>query len=99
ICEWSQRSHGTRLFTTALYHVGVVTSCDQIQLSQYFSIVARMQPERRRNYCFYSLYGYKSNQCKINFHHPPQVVQCQYGFFEFGQGHSGPMIPYCPGAP
>ncbi|CAI9584320.1 unnamed protein product, partial [Staurois parvus] len=19
------------------------------------------------------------------------------GFFEFGQGHSGPMIPYCPG--
>ncbi|CAI9537149.1 unnamed protein product [Staurois parvus] len=21
------------------------------------------------------------------------------GFFEFGQGHRGPMIPYCPGAP
>ncbi|CAI9578902.1 unnamed protein product, partial [Staurois parvus] len=21
------------------------------------------------------------------------------GFFEFGQGHTGPMIPYCPGAP
>ncbi|CAI9612241.1 unnamed protein product [Staurois parvus] len=20
------------------------------------------------------------------------------GFFEFGQGHRGPMIPYCPGA-
>ncbi|CAI9575975.1 unnamed protein product, partial [Staurois parvus] len=20
-------------------------------------------------------------------------------FFEFGQGHRGPMIPYCPGAP
>ncbi|CAI9610424.1 unnamed protein product, partial [Staurois parvus] len=44
-----------------LYHV---TSCDQSQLSQYFSMAARMQPERRRNYCFYSLYGCKSNQCK-----------------------------------
>ncbi|CAI9619492.1 unnamed protein product [Staurois parvus] len=21
------------------------------------------------------------------------------GFFEFGQGHRGPMIPYCPGGP
>ncbi|CAI9599557.1 unnamed protein product, partial [Staurois parvus] len=21
------------------------------------------------------------------------------GFFEFGQGHRSPMIPYCPGAP
>ncbi|CAI9548319.1 unnamed protein product, partial [Staurois parvus] len=21
------------------------------------------------------------------------------GFFDFGQGHRGPMIPYCPGAP
>ncbi|CAI9588895.1 unnamed protein product, partial [Staurois parvus] len=21
------------------------------------------------------------------------------GFFKFGQGHRGPMIPYCPGAP
>ncbi|CAI9573096.1 unnamed protein product [Staurois parvus] len=21
------------------------------------------------------------------------------GFFDFGQGHKGPMIPYCPGAP
>ncbi|CAI9592280.1 unnamed protein product, partial [Staurois parvus] len=21
------------------------------------------------------------------------------GFFEFGQGQRGPMIPYCPGAP
>ncbi|CAI9550205.1 unnamed protein product [Staurois parvus] len=21
------------------------------------------------------------------------------GFFEFGKGHRGPMIPYCPGAP
>ncbi|CAI9577924.1 unnamed protein product, partial [Staurois parvus] len=21
------------------------------------------------------------------------------GFFEFGQGHRGPMIPYCRGAP
>ncbi|CAI9567015.1 unnamed protein product [Staurois parvus] len=21
------------------------------------------------------------------------------GFFEFGQGHRGPKIPYCPGAP
>ncbi|CAI9572198.1 unnamed protein product, partial [Staurois parvus] len=20
------------------------------------------------------------------------------GFFEFGQGHRGPMMPYCPGA-
>ncbi|CAI9540566.1 unnamed protein product [Staurois parvus] len=22
-----------------------------------------------------------------------------YRLFEFGQGHRGPMIPYCPGAP
>ncbi|CAI9615679.1 unnamed protein product, partial [Staurois parvus] len=55
------RSHGTRLFTTALYHV---TSCDQSQLTQYFSMAARMQLERRRNYCFYNLYGCKNNQCK-----------------------------------
>ncbi|CAI9570608.1 unnamed protein product, partial [Staurois parvus] len=29
-------------------------------------------------------------------------LTCSYffiGFFEFGQGHRGPMIPYCPGAP
>ncbi|CAI9601415.1 unnamed protein product, partial [Staurois parvus] len=26
--------------------------------------------------------------------HPPPP-----GFFEFGQGHRGPMIPYCLGAP
>ncbi|CAI9614287.1 unnamed protein product, partial [Staurois parvus] len=30
ICEMIQRSHGTGLFTTALYHV---TSCDQSQLT------------------------------------------------------------------
>ncbi|CAI9617444.1 unnamed protein product, partial [Staurois parvus] len=28
-----------------------VTNCDQSQLSQYFSMAARMQPERRRNDC------------------------------------------------
>ncbi|CAI9594847.1 unnamed protein product, partial [Staurois parvus] len=60
-CEICERSHGTRLFTTALYHV---ISCDQSQLTQYFSIAAGMQPERRRNDCFYSLSGCKSNQCK-----------------------------------
>ncbi|CAI9602229.1 unnamed protein product [Staurois parvus] len=37
----------------ALYRV---TSCDQSQLTQCFLMAARMQPERRRNYCFYSLY-------------------------------------------
>ncbi|CAI9534131.1 unnamed protein product, partial [Staurois parvus] len=30
-------------------------------------------------------------------------VRCPWyffiGFFEFGQGHRGPMIPYCLGAP
>ncbi|CAI9559261.1 unnamed protein product, partial [Staurois parvus] len=41
-----------------------MTICDQSQLAQYFSMAARMQPERNKNYCFYSLYGYKSNQCK-----------------------------------
>ncbi|CAI9559715.1 unnamed protein product [Staurois parvus] len=42
----TEKSHGTMLFTTALYHV---TSCDQSQLSQYFSMAVGMQPERRRN--------------------------------------------------
>ncbi|CAI9546751.1 unnamed protein product [Staurois parvus] len=27
-------------------------------------MAVRMQPERRRNDCFYSLYGCKSNQCE-----------------------------------
>ncbi|CAI9599360.1 unnamed protein product, partial [Staurois parvus] len=72
-------SHGTRLFTKALYHV---TSCDQSQLTLYFSMSAGMHTERKRNDCFYILYGCKSNQCKkkkINLYHPLQVVQCHHG--------------------
>ncbi|CAI9586906.1 unnamed protein product, partial [Staurois parvus] len=45
----------------ALYHV---TSCDQSQLTQYFSMSAGMHTDRNRNDCFYILYGCKSNQCK-----------------------------------
>ncbi|CAI9539274.1 unnamed protein product [Staurois parvus] len=30
---------------------------------------------------------------------PCVLAQTQKSFFEFGQGHKGPMIPYCPGAP
>ncbi|CAI9532306.1 unnamed protein product [Staurois parvus] len=44
-------------------------------------MAARMQPERR-NDCFYSLYGCKSNQCKKKkkiFITPSQVVQCHHG--------------------
>ncbi|CAI9548026.1 unnamed protein product [Staurois parvus] len=26
-------------------------------------------------------------------------IDCFIGFFGCGQGHRGPMIPYCPGAP
>ncbi|CAI9597849.1 unnamed protein product, partial [Staurois parvus] len=31
--------------------------------------------------------------------HEMPLVPFFIGFFEFGQGHRGPMIPYCPGAP
>ncbi|CAI9551943.1 unnamed protein product, partial [Staurois parvus] len=30
--------------------------------------------------------------------HEMPLVPFFIGFFEFGQGHRGPMIPYCPGA-
>ncbi|CAI9554218.1 unnamed protein product [Staurois parvus] len=29
----------------------------------------------------------------------PHEMPFFIGFFEFGHGHRGPMIPYCPGAP
>ncbi|CAI9586942.1 unnamed protein product [Staurois parvus] len=31
--------------------------------------------------------------------HEMPLVPFFIGFFEFGQGHRGPMIPYFPGAP
>ncbi|CAI9550279.1 unnamed protein product [Staurois parvus] len=31
--------------------------------------------------------------------HEMHLVPFFIGFFEFGQGHRGPMVPYCPGAP
>ncbi|CAI9567536.1 unnamed protein product, partial [Staurois parvus] len=33
-----------------------------------------------------------------NAHYAPGTFFIGF-FFEFGQGHRGPMIPYCPGAP
>ncbi|CAI9599245.1 unnamed protein product [Staurois parvus] len=58
------RSHGTGLFTTALYHV---TSCDQSQLSQYFSMAEEeeMVAKSVNDHRDHMVQGYSQQPCTM----------------------------------